>query len=305
VLGHVDAAPPANAEPLCVPCTEAGGDTDEDEVCDDTDNCVATANPDQEDADEDGPGDACDNCPFHPNLWQWDCDSDGIGDACDPDAIDGDQDQVAEACDNCPEHPNVTQADADSDDVGDPCDNCPGTFNPGQEDGDSDGWGDLCDNCPQEPNPDQADRDGDGAGDACDPPECGDGVIDLPEECDDRNVNPSDGCDATCHVESCYVCSRQPSNCTLIRNCLNCKDAKAKAAGKRAADLLKAFGRNVKRPNTGKLTADSSRAQARFAGSFARAESKGGCETTSDSEAIEASVDVFIDDIVATIVGSP
>jgi hypothetical protein len=40
-------------------CADLGGDTDEDEVCDDLDNCPNTPNPDQLDSDGDGIGDAC------------------------------------------------------------------------------------------------------------------------------------------------------------------------------------------------------------------------------------------------------
>ena len=37
------------------------------------------------------------------------------------------------------------------------------------------------------------------------PPGCGDGVVQSPgEQCDDGNVTPGDGCDATCHAEAPY-----------------------------------------------------------------------------------------------------
>jgi len=65
------------------PCADLGGDTDEDGVCDDLDNCPDDPNPDQVDADGDGVGNACDNCPDDPNPDQADADGDGIGDVCD------------------------------------------------------------------------------------------------------------------------------------------------------------------------------------------------------------------------------
>ena len=46
-------------EPCTPPCT----DTDSDGVCDDDDNCVSVANPDQVDTDGDGIGDVCDAPP--------------------------------------------------------------------------------------------------------------------------------------------------------------------------------------------------------------------------------------------------
>ena len=42
-----------------------------------------------------------------------------------------------------------------------------------------------CDNCLNADNPSQEDVDGDGQGDVCDPPECGNGVVEHGEECDD------------------------------------------------------------------------------------------------------------------------
>ncbi|MFQ5478948.1 MAG: hypothetical protein ACE5E4_10060, partial [Candidatus Binatia bacterium] len=44
---------------------------------------------------------------------------------------------------------------------------------------------------------------------------CGDGTIEQPaEQCDDGNVGDGDGCDATCQIESCFVCVAEPSLCS-------------------------------------------------------------------------------------------
>src|SRR3989338_4583422 len=70
-------------------------DADGDGVPDISDNCVKTANPDQEDVNENERGDVCDdfdsdgvvnykdNCRDEPNRNQIDTDGDGIGDVCD------------------------------------------------------------------------------------------------------------------------------------------------------------------------------------------------------------------------------
>ncbi len=102
-VGNLDASPSAVAEPACVTCAGAGGDTDGDGDCEVSDNCPLVANAGQEDADGDGAGDACDACPDDASN---DVDGDGIcGDA-----------------DNCPDDANADQADLDDDGLGDVCD---------------------------------------------------------------------------------------------------------------------------------------------------------------------------------------
>lgn len=164
---------------------EEAADADGDGVADDSDNCVDTPNPGQNDTDGDGLGDECDNAPSAANPDQTDSDDDGVGDAGDncpmvanAEQKDGDGDGAGDACDNCPEVENPEQTNSDEDDLGDACDNCAMTTNPEQKDQDldpddtsklkPDGIGDACDVCPPIYDPDQADMDGDGTGDACD-----------------------------------------------------------------------------------------------------------------------------------------
>jgi cysteine-rich repeat protein len=88
-------------------CTPPGLDADADNVLNELDNCVFTANQDQADKDGDGFGDACDDCPGLPDKNQGDSDSDGVGDFCDncgntvnPDQIDGNGNGYGDACDS-------------------------------------------------------------------------------------------------------------------------------------------------------------------------------------------------------------
>ncbi len=45
---------------------------------------------------------------------------------------------------------------------------------------------------------------------------CGDGVIEQGEQCDDGNLNNPDGCSSTCQIQTYFECSGQPSICKAI-----------------------------------------------------------------------------------------
>jgi hypothetical protein len=77
-----------------------------------------------------------------------------------------------------------------------------------------------------------------------------------------------------------------------------CKFSKAKTTGKKAFAILKAFGKNEKKPNAAKLAAGISKAQSKFTKGFTKAESKGGCVTSGDAATIESKVDALVFDII-------
>ena len=89
---------------------------------------------------------------------------------------DADSDGIPDAVDSCPYHVNPGQGDIDNDAYGDSCD----------DDMDGDGVTNGRDNCPGVANPLQEDANFDGTGDACEGLEtaCGDGVVQLGEQCD-------------------------------------------------------------------------------------------------------------------------
>src|SRR5262249_2177360 len=64
VLSHEEGAlfDDVRVEALSGAASGISGDRDGDGVCDGTDNCATTPNPDQADRDADGGGDACDDC---------------------------------------------------------------------------------------------------------------------------------------------------------------------------------------------------------------------------------------------------
>jgi hypothetical protein len=226
-----------NPEQLNTDELDDGGDVcddddDEDGDLDEDDNCVLTANEDQDDNDEDGLGDACDEdddndgtyddedvCPM---TWDDQANTDGEddgGNACDD---DDDDDNLDDEEDNCPWDANEDQADNDADDFGDACDwdddndgtadeddVCPYDWDD-QTDTDDDSDGDACDdddddddvddvddNCPWDANTDQADDDGDELGDECDWDDDNDGVADEDDVCanlwDDQTDTDDDG----------------------------------------------------------------------------------------------------------------
>ncbi len=84
-----------------------------------------------------------------------------------------------------------------------------------------------------------------------------------------------------------------------------CKDAKAKAAGKQAGDMLKALGKNVKDPDPVKLAQSLSKAESKITKAFTKAEGKGGCVTLNDVDDIKGGVDAFVADVNATVNPQP
>jgi hypothetical protein len=209
-------SPMAHQEPMAYGLPAP--DTDSDGVTDDVDNCVDTANPDQEDADADGAGDACDSCPTDAND---DSDGDGSCDSVDlcegaDDNVDVDEDGVPDACDNCSETANPDQANQDGDPAGDACDLCPADF-AGEDDTDEDGVCNADDLCEGDDATGDTDDDGlcddldtcfgdDASGDADDDGHCllaADAT--TPHDCDDTKpaVYPGapelcDGLDNAC-----------------------------------------------------------------------------------------------------------
>ena len=205
---------------------EAVTDSDSDGVLNDSDNCPATSNPEQNDLDNDGIGDACDsdidgdlvdndldNCPLVSNQDQLDADADLIGDACD-DLIDNDADGIANDLDNCPAVPNADQANNDQDAFGDACD----------ADDDNDTVEDTADNCPLIANEDQADNEGDNIGDVCDSDDDNDAVEDTIDNCPlianlDQEDNDSDGAGDVCDSDDdSDLIEDELDNCPLTFN---------------------------------------------------------------------------------------
>ncbi|MEM9525109.1 MAG: PKD domain-containing protein, partial [Bacteroidota bacterium] len=137
---------------VTVTVLEETGDTDNDGIPDDEDNCPTVPNADQADFDNDNEGDVCDP----------DDDNDGVLDADDCDPFN---DQIGVAT-------TVYYADFDGDGFGDPGDSQVACSQP------DDFVLDGTDNCPAIFNPGQADNDGDLEGDVCDPDDDNDGILD-------------------------------------------------------------------------------------------------------------------------------
>jgi hypothetical protein len=67
-----------------------------------------------------------------------------------------------------------------------------------------------------------------------------------------------------------FVCAGSPAQAAGDL-AATCKEAKARTAGKKAFDLLKAFGKNGKKPDAAKLAGDVSKAQSKFTKGFGKA----------------------------------
>lgn len=52
-------------------------------------------------------------------------------------------------------------------------------------------------------------------------PGCGDGLLQIGEECDDNNTTPGDGCSATCALEGNYLLEAEPNNMANAANTIN------------------------------------------------------------------------------------
>jgi hypothetical protein len=80
-----------------------------------------------------------------------------------------------------------------------------------------------------------------------------------------------------------------------------CREAKAKAAGKQAGDMLKALAKDAKSPDPVKLQQSVSKAESKLTKAFVKAEGKGGCETIGDVDDVKGGVEGFIADVSLTI----
>ena len=56
------------------------------------------------------------------------------------------------------------------------------------------------------------------------PCSCGNGALQAGEQCDDGNNANGDGCSASCHVEVCFQCAGEPSQCTPLSDDTSCDD---------------------------------------------------------------------------------
>jgi fibro-slime domain-containing protein len=77
----------------------------------------------------------------------------------------------------------------------------------------------LFDGGPDDAQPDT----GDDASDAAMPAVCGDGIVEVGEQCDDGNTIPADGCSGICHIEPGYTCPTPNMPCifTVSMTCGN------------------------------------------------------------------------------------
>lgn len=81
----------------------------------------------------------------------------------------------------------------------------------------------------------------------------------------------------------------------------SCVASKLKSAGKRAAKMLKAHGKAVQKSDVTKLPADVTKTADKFSDDYAKAETKGGCQTAGDAAAVGAGVDAGLDGVLGKL----
>ena len=134
-------------EDLCInDATSNAANSDNDKICDLSDNCDDDDNENQADFDGNGEGDVCDDDDDGDNVLDEDdllcpnsLTTSGFTDA----DMDGCLDNGEDICTNDAISNTI---DTDGDNICDPSDNCAMIFNENQADYDSDGEGDVCDN---------------------------------------------------------------------------------------------------------------------------------------------------------------
>lgn len=82
---------------------------------------------------------------------------------------------------------------------------------------------------------------------------------------------------------------------------LSCFEAKSKAAGKKVSDLMRAFGRNAKKPSATRLQQEVSKAEWKFMTRYAKTEERVGCWTTNDALAIEGMVNTLVTEVIESL----
>jgi hypothetical protein len=86
-----------------------------------------------------------------------------------------------------------------------------------------------------------------------------------------------------------------------VESAILCNQAKYKAAGKKAFDLLKAFGKNTKKSDTAKLVEDIARAQSSFKREFSTADTLGSCPFPGDAADVGPAIDDCVSDVIDLI----
>lgn len=66
---------------------------------------------------------------------------------------------------------------------------------------------------------------------AIDPGDCGDGTVEVDEECDDANRDAGDGCSPSCTIEDCWECTGPLDPCVPLADGTACLDGESCTTG--------------------------------------------------------------------------